>query len=272
MKSSASRAILRGLSKVAGNRPTQSFLEKFVLAAQYLQGIGSGADVHSSGESAVLSKLLARAQSERGSLCIFDVGANTGQFLALAGEALRDRSFHVHSFEPSLEAYKGLEETARKYQDVTLNNFALGHERGDRDLFYDAPGSGLASFSKRRLTHLEIEMGLSKRVSVETLDNYCAGHNIQYIDLLKLDVEGHELAVLKGGSRLFQDSRISMVSFEFGGCNIDSRTFVQDFFYFFGDYGMRIARITPSGFFHELSSYREILEQFRTTNFVCYRA
>jgi hypothetical protein len=33
---------------------------------------------------------------------------------------------------------------------------------------------------------------------------------------------------------------------------------------------MRIARITPGGFWFELSDYREIYEQFRTTNFVAY--
>ncbi|MBV9763802.1 MAG: FkbM family methyltransferase [Acidobacteriaceae bacterium] len=270
MRSSAIAPVLRGLSRVAGNRSVQSFLENCVLAAQYLQGIGAGADVSASGERAVLATLLTRAPVSAESLCIFDVGANTGQFLTLACQTLEGHRFHVYSFEPSSSTFKQLEETARKYRDVTVNNFALGQEQGERTLFSNAAGSGLASFSKRRLAHFGIDMDLSETVKVETLDGYCAAHAIGQIDLLKLDVEGHELAVLNGATNMFRASRIGMVTFEFGGCNIDSRTFVQDFFYFFRDHGMKIARITPSGFCHKLSSYREILEQFRTTNFVCF--
>ena len=271
MRPAMTRAVLKALSKVAGNRGSQSFLEKFVAAAQYLQGIGSGAAVGSSGEPAILAKLAARAQGDERTLCIFDVGANTGQFLKSACEAFRHRRFHVHSFEPSLAAYSQLQEAAKSYNNVTINHFALGHKAGEQELFYDVPGSALASLNQRRLTHFGVDMRLSETVKVETLDGYCKQRGIEYVDLLKLDVEGHELAVLNGASGMFRDSRIGMVTFEFGGCNIDSRTFVQDFFYFFLDQGMRIARITPSGFCYELLSYREILEQFRTTNFVCYR-
>ena len=63
---------------------------------------------------------------------------------------------------------------------------------------------------------------------------------------------------------------VRFVSFEFGGCNIDTRTFVQDFHYFFGNYNMQLARITPAGFWLEMGTYTELYEQFRTTNFVAY--
>lgn len=271
MRSSPRKAALKTLANLTGNRWSQSLLEKAVEAAQYLQGIGSGGDVSSSGEAAILSKLDAHSDPAGHGLCIFDAGANTGQFLALACEALRGHRFHLHSFEPGSEAYRQLKETARKYRDVTINNFGLGREAGERDLFYEAPGSQQASLTRRRLSHFNAEMRLSEKVRIETLDDYCAAHRIERVDLLKLDVEGHELDVLNGGARMFRNSAISMVTLEFGGCNIDTRTFVQDFFYFFSDHGMRMGRITPSGYLHELSSYKEILEQFRTTNLVCYR-
>lgn len=70
---------------------------------------------------------------------------------------------------------------------------------------------------------------------------------------------------------MFSQSAIDLVTFEFGGCNIDTRTYFQDFFYFFQDRKMRIARITPAGYLYELESYKEVFEQFRTTNFICYR-
>lgn len=68
---------------------------------------------------------------------------------------------------------------------------------------------------------------------------------------------------------MFRKRRIRMVSFEFGGGNIDSRTFFQDFWYFFREIEpARLHRITPAGRLVPIPEYREVYEQFRTTNFV----
>jgi hypothetical protein len=83
-----------------------------------------------------------------------------------------------------------------------------------------------------------------------------------------MDIEGHELDALSGAKRMFDNKSIDIVAFEFGGCNIDTRTFFQDFWYFFSGINMRIYRVTPSGYLYRIDSYKEIQEQFRTTNFV----
>jgi len=58
---------------------------------------------------------------------------------------------------------------------------------------------------------------------------------------------------------------------ESSGCNIDSRTFFQDFFYFFKKYGMsNITRITPTGYLAPIHRYQEVYEQFRTSNFLVF--
>jgi len=62
-----------------------------------------------------------------------------------------------------------------------------------------------------------------------------------------------------------------MISFEFGGCNIDTRTFLRDFYYLLNEFGFLIYRITPSGYFYLLDNYSEKLELFRTTNFLGIR-
>ena len=86
---------------------------------------------------------------------------------------------------------------------------------------------------------------------------------------MKLDVEGHELDVLRGAVRMLESQKIKMISFEFGSCNLDSRTYFQDFFYFFKEIGMStLFRITPSGYLSPIKEYQEIYEQFRTTNFI----
>jgi hypothetical protein len=62
-----------------------------------------------------------------------------------------------------------------------------------------------------------------------------------------------------------------MVAFEFGGSNIDSRSFFQDFYYFFKAQKFNLSRITPSGYLYPIKSYSELLEQFRCTNFVAVK-
>ena len=257
------------LVRMSGNPVMQRLLGRNVVLSQYLMGIGSGDFVDSSGEVVVIDRLRQIHAATERSLCIFDVGSNEGQFLTLIMGGLQSASFNVHAFEPSRRAFDRLSDRARSYSNVRLNNFGLGKERGEFRLFYDKAGSGLASLSQRRLGHLGIEFESWETVRIETLDDYCDEQHIQHIDLLKLDVEGHELDVLLGSQKMFREQRIEMITFEFGGTHIDSRTYFQDFWYFFAKNGMEhIFRITPSGFLVPIRQYREEYEQFRTTNFL----
>ena len=108
-------------------------------------------------------------------------------------------------------------------------------------------------------------------MAVDTIGDYCSRNGIERIDLLKCDVEGHELDVFAGAGGMFRSGSIGMATFELGGCNIDTRTYFQDFYYFFEDVGMQVLRITPSGFLMPIDSYKEVYEQFTTTNFVALK-
>ncbi|PKN32973.1 MAG: FkbM family methyltransferase [Deltaproteobacteria bacterium HGW-Deltaproteobacteria-19] len=239
-----------------------------VNVSQYLMGIGSASHVKTSGERCLMREVLRRAKPEKG-LCIFDVGANRGQFIEMIERGLDGLPHHVHAFEPSEHAFRQLADAVRDNPNVTANAFGLGCKKGIFNLYTDAPGSGLASLSQRRLDHFGINHSLKESVRIETLDEYCGQKGVQAIDLLKIDVEGHEIDVLRGGSRMIRSGNIGIISFEFGGSNIDTKTYFQDFYYFFHDCGMnRIFRLTPFGRLVEIRDYREIDEQFRTTNFV----
>lgn len=256
------------LIKASGNQVLQNMLEKTAKTAQYYMGIGSGDAVLTSGERAVIEKMLAVLPSP---YCIFDVGSNTGQFLNLVLNRMINAQCQIHCFEPSPQAFAMLSQsvTEKINHFIRLNPIGLGKEAGEVTLYSNEPGSQLASLTKRRLDHMGINFSQTQIINIDTLDHYCATNDIDRIDLLKVDVEGHELDVLQsGGARMFEKGAIKLVSFEFGGCNIDTRTYFQDFYYFFQDAHMILFRITPSGYLYRLSRYKEIFEQFQTTNFL----
>ncbi|MEO8231504.1 MAG: FkbM family methyltransferase [Ignavibacteriota bacterium] len=244
----------------------QRLLKKNIDISSYLMGIGAGTNVKESGEFILIKKIL---QSQKNNAVIFDVGANVGTFSNLVITKLTGKlNFKVHSFEPSKSTFKELENNVKASDNIFLNNFAFGNKKGTAELFFDYPGSGLASLTKRKLDHFNINFNHSENILVDTIDNYCASKNINNIDLLKIDVEGHELDVLLGGAEMFNNKQIKMVSFEFGGSNIDTRTYYRDFFYFFNELKMKIYRITPSSLLIPMNDYDEMYEQFRTTNFL----
>lgn len=253
------------LIKISGNYFIQSLLDKNVQVSQYLMGIGSGGGVSSSGEQAIFHVLEQRIKPP---YCIFDVGSNKGQFFQLILENVVINDFSIHCFEPGHETFKILVKSFKEDKRIKLNNIGLGKEKGEAVLHYDSVGSGLASLTKRRLDHFDIDFSKAEKIEINTIDNYCSENGIKHIHLLKIDIEGHELDALIGAKKMFASKSIDIVTFEFGGCNIDTRTFFQDFWYFFNKANFKIFRITPSGYLYPLESYKEIYEQFRTINFI----
>lgn len=246
----------------------QTILHYNVILSQYLQGIGAGSSVGASGEGSLLKRLAAK---EIIRCCILDVGANQGQYAKQVLSHFEKDAVDLHCFEPSPTTYRILTDALMGYPNLNLNNMALGNQAGSAKLYSDKEGSGLASLTKRKLDHFGITFTRSEDVIVDTVDHYCEVHGIIHIDLLKIDVEGHELDVLQGADCMLKTGKVDMVTFEFGGCNIDTRTYFQDFFYFFLERQMSIYRITPSGYLMRILKYAEIQEQFRTANYVALR-
>jgi FkbM family methyltransferase len=149
---------------------------------------------------------------------------------------------------------------------IKLFNFGFGNQNTKTSLFSDADESGMASVYKRKLDHFNVNMGQKEEIEIRTLDDFCQDQKIGRIHFLKLDVEGHEIKVLEGAANLLGSRAIDYIQFEFGGCNIDSRTYFQDFYYLLKD-NYNIYRIVKNGV-HPMTQYREMYEAFSTTNYL----
>lgn len=226
--------------------------------ARLVQGKGGGAATVAQEVRAGLSLL---TPERRAAPVVLDVGSNVGGWaLALLSAA---PAASLTCFEPSSAAYARLQQRMLEYANVSVLPLALGRVSGSAQLWADKEGSGLSSLTQRRLDHFSVNFSFSERVVVETLDDWSRGSGVRP-DLIKLDVEGHELDVLLSGIETV--SQTSVVQFEFGGCNIDTRTFFQDFFYFFQELDFALFRLGPRGLI-PITYYREEDEAFATSNF-----
>jgi FkbM family methyltransferase len=249
--------VARFLSTFFSSRAAQRGADMAARFFEALQGIGLGTEFSRREWNSIFAGM-----PDAGSV-IFDAGAHTGEFLR---EALRrsaaDSVFHV--FEPAAASFRVLSAAFGGDGRVRLNRLALSCDSGSGVLFYDEPGSQLASLTPR----LRFGQAKSEGVRLETLDQYCRAHEIVRIDLLKLDVEGHEMAVLAGATEMLKRQAIGRILFEFGGCHIDARVFFRDLYELLAGSGMRISRVMPSGRLMWIEEYEESLERFRITNYL----
>jgi len=231
-----------------------------------LMGIGSGTAVSGSGEVRAMTQALKRAGRNGDAPVIFDVGANIGDW-TLAALRCFPRAV-VHAFEPSAHHQDIYRQAVGERANVRLAPIALGARDETASLYKDRDLTGLASLTRRDLGHLGIDMSIREEVTVRMLDTYAEEAGVAAIDYLKLDVEGHELDVLKGAGRMIAEGRIAAIQFEFGGCNIDTRTYFRDFYRLLAGVGYSIYVIRPGGSLAPILKYREFYEQFATTNYV----
>lgn len=256
----ALQCLLRNLRVVLARLPTAT-VERIEMTSGLVLGKGWGSDTVREEAAACVALLSPESLGGTG-LIALDIGANCGTWTEALLLSRPDAI--VFCFEPSGEAFEELQNKFSGTPNVHLVRAAVGNRNGEATLWADTPGSGLASLTKRRLSHLGIDFEHSEIVDLVTLDDWCALNSITPA-LIKIDVEGHELDVLKGGLTVLEG--VQVVQFEFGGCNIDSRTYFQDFWYFFNSLDFKLIRLAP-GALIEVNRYRESDETFRTTNYL----
>jgi FkbM family methyltransferase len=124
---------------------------------------------------------------------VFDVGSNIGVFAVMQGKQAAPGK--VYAFEPSPTTYSRLKRNLalNDLKNVESFPYAIGDEIATLR-FVDTP----ISLNSRLV---EESMGApTVDVLGTTLDVVAAAHNVQRIDLMKVDTEGHEIQVLRGGS------------------------------------------------------------------------
>ncbi len=231
------------------------------------QGFGWGSSVEKSGELRFLGRLLGRIKQP----VVFDVGGNVGDYTLACLSA--NSGSRIHIFEPSAQHLEAIRKRIPKNLEttVTINPFGLSDVSSSAILRKDETISGLASLNARDLTHIGKSLHIEESVQLEVGDEYLKIHApATIVDLLKIDVEGWEMPVLKGFGEAIRDHKMRVVQFEFGHAHIERRENFRDFYRFFETNNYKLGVLKPNGKVWLMRGYVEIAEHYFATNYVAF--
>ena len=217
-----------------------------------------------SGEYYFLRKILKNKNIKT----IFDVGANIGDYSKKIMEL--NPNIELYSFEPHPETFKKLKEIAGLY---SFSAFNLGCGNKDEIIkiydYKDKDGSTHASIYKDVIEKIHKSESIAHNINIIKLDDFVKEYNVDKIDLLKIDVEGNELKILKGATELIKNNKIDVIHFEFNEMNVYSRVFFRDFYELLTNYNFY--RMLPDGLIF-LGDYNPIYQEiFAYQNIVAIR-
>lgn len=237
-----SLAFNRVIKKMIVHRRLYPLYHWLYRVAIHGMGVLNYNDFNISGEEFFLSSVV--ASKKKGEITVFDVGANSGSY------STRIRSIWpgsiVYAFEPHPNTYQELQGVAMRGGFHAVN-VACGESAGELEFFdkSQSDGSSHASMYRGVIEGLFESPSIKRIVKVTTLDDFAAENNINRIDLLKIDTEGHEFKVLLGAQKLLSEGKIDILQIEFNEMNVYSRTFFLDFWNLLNDY--HFFRLAPDG-------------------------
>jgi FkbM family methyltransferase len=153
----------------------------------------------------------------KGTKVVFDVGANAGIY-SLAALAIQPDAT-VHAFEPTPEIAARLRATAKLngLDHLYVHEAAVFRKNGQAILKRFRGEQG----TNEGMNFIVSNVGDSdaERVQTVCLDQFCQDHTIEHVDLLKLDIQGHEHSALEGAERLIRAGHVGFIFTELNWAN-----------------------------------------------------
>jgi FkbM family methyltransferase len=249
------QTIKKVLSVILGHPSLLPYLEKIV----DLSKNDNNADISKNGEL-----WLIETYSKNWSTVV-DAGANHGIWSKLVCQ--KNSLTEVHSFEPVKKTYTYLENTKKDCPKMNIYNVALGASKHTTEISIFSGDHGLSSISRGNDKNGLMKTG-TETIEVQTLSSFAEEKNISTIDMLKIDVEGYELEVLKGAESLLVSGRIKMIQFEYGMTYVDARIYLRDIFTYFSNKPYKIFKLMPNSL-TPIKEYTQDLETLKCCNYVC---
>ena len=194
-------------------------------------------------------------------LTFVDVGAYVGEILEKITSENKLTIREAHMYEPNPESYELMVRrlSAVELPVLELNNCAIGDH--EHELVFHSAGA-MSKILPNEERSNESGVFIAK---VKTIDSQLDKFTDLHIHLLKIDVEGHEMAVLHGAQQALAAQRIDMIYIEVGfNINTTQQTYIGDIDSFLQNFGYRVYRI-----YEQTNEWIEDSPLLRRCNF-CY--
>jgi FkbM family methyltransferase len=143
----------------------------------------------------------------------FDVGANDGGTARLAASYFPQA--RIIAFEPHPATFARLVKRMARQPRFEAYNLALGPQTGEVTLFEYRP-SRINSLAPNAPYAVRFpEKATTIPVQCTTVDAFCALHEIDAVDVLKIDTEGFDMQVLQGAATLIDAGALRFIYIEF---------------------------------------------------------
>ena len=180
-------------------------------------------------ESEILSFLRERFELSTKSTQMIDVGANVGNHI----HGLSKYFDFFHAFEPDPRNFQLLKANMALRNNVCCHETALSDKQGRAVLLTDNRNSGKSQIIKKNSQTAQTQNKNAIIVKTERLDNVISDES--KVGFIKIDVEGHELQVLKGASRILKQQKplilLEVLAQQIDGGHSPALDFLKEFGY-----------------------------------------
>jgi FkbM family methyltransferase len=235
----------------------------------YMAARGESANaIETNGERALLAAALRGAQTRSNNrpFTVFDVGANVGAYSrAVIAEAdCVGMSLDLTAFEPAPQTFATLCASLAERPGLRMENLALSAAPGEAHMQILGANAGTNTLSPGD------DAGEFVLVKLDTLSGYASARGIAALDLIKIDAEGHDFDVLKGGLGLFQQGRVGICQFEYNHRWLFAGASLHLVFRLLHGLPYCIGRVGPSGV-EVFNAWNPELDRFFEGNYALLR-
>lgn len=224
-------------------------------------------DIATNGE-ADLMRLCTRAfaaRREAGVFVAFDIGANIGRWTQFLLTVAEDAGVEVRAdlFEPVQGAFDQLQKAFGDNGRVHLHQTAISDRCGTADMFLVGEASGTNSL---------VSVGgavETRSVPVTDVTAVMDEMSLATVNLLKVDAEGHDCAIIRGMLDKLRSSAIEVIQFEYNWRWLATGTSLRTVFDLVGDFDYRVGRVENGRL--ELFDWSAEIDRFFERNYVIVR-
>jgi FkbM family methyltransferase len=194
-----------------------------------------------------------------------DVGANMGDWSYRVSKICNDS--RIVAFEPASDNFEFLTKRFKSQENVTPINCAVSDTIGLCTIVIGGELSGSNSVYR---SNLEI-VDKVEETNCVSLDAFAKENGFREIEYIKIDVEGHELSVLKGATEILSLNSVRFLQWEYNKTWLASKSSLKEVFELLQKFNYQILKLRQSDCLH-YPSYTIALDNYCYSNWIAVRS